>query len=105
MNKSELIKAINGKVEGASLKQTEEHLNAFLQVVEESIENNENIQLTGHVSIGTRYKKPVDAKLGVNPQDPKGEKIEHKAQPEKMIPFIKIGKKLKDAALKAPIVK
>lgn len=104
MNKKEFI-AATAEETNYEKKVVEEIINGELSVIESCVERNEPIQLTGYFNIITRFKDAKPESLGVNPQDPTGEKIVRKAQPEKMIPAIKIGKKLKDAALKAPVVK
>ena len=104
MNKQELITSIAAKSEFTK-KDSEIMLNAFLKTVEEVVASGDKLQLMGHLTIGTRYTKAKAESLGVNPQDPQGEKIVRKAKPEQMSTFVKIGKTLKTCGLEAPIVK
>jgi len=92
MNKSELTRAMAEKT-GASLKDTELHLNAFVEVVTESLVNEEKIQLIGFGTFEARQRK---ARQGRNPRKP-GEVVEIA---ESLAPVFKAGKVLKDAVNK-----
>lgn len=95
MNKTEFIKAINGKLEGVSLKQTEEQLNATLEVITETLKNREEISILGFGKFEARYKKEQPEKIGRNPQT--GEELTISAKDAYYAPAFKAGKSFKDA--------
>ena len=73
MNKSELVEAI-AKETGVSKKDTEATLKAFVNVVSDTLQKKEKVQLIGFGSFETVDRA---ARTGVNPQS--GEKIKIKA--------------------------
>ena len=73
MNKSELVEAI-AKETGVSKKDTEATLKAFVNVVSDTLQKKEKVQLIG---FGTFETAERAARTGVNPQS--GEKIKIKA--------------------------
>ena len=73
MNKSELVEAI-AKETGISKKDTEATLKAFVNVVSDTLQKKEKVQLIGFGSFETIDRA---ARTGVNPQS--GEKIKIKA--------------------------
>ena len=87
MNKSELVAAISAKT-NETKKVTEETLNAFIEVVTETLKKGDKIQLVG---FGTYETKLRAARKGRNPQT--GEEIKI---PASKVPSFKAGKALKD---------
>lgn len=87
MNKTELIDAIAKKT-GETKKITEETLNAFVQVVTETLKEGDKIQLVG---FGTYEVRERAARKGHNPQT--GAEIDI---PASKVPAFKPGKALKD---------
>ena len=87
MNKSELINSIADKAE-LSKKDSEKFLNAFVEVVSESLTAGEKVQLVG---FGTFDVKSRPARTARNPRT--GEPIEIAASKD---PVFKAGKALKD---------
>ncbi|MBO7662592.1 MAG: HU family DNA-binding protein [Clostridia bacterium] len=88
MNKSELIAALTEKAELASKKDAEKVLNAFVEVVTESLTKGEKVQLIG---FGTFDVKSRPARKARNPRT--GEEIKIAAS---KAPGFKAGKALKD---------
>jgi len=89
MNKAELSEKLSSKI-GISKKQAEEMLNAFQEIVTETLKSNGTVTLAG---FGTFSAKKRAARMGVNPQNP-SEKIKI---PAVTVPKFKAGKSLKDA--------
>ena len=89
MNKIELAEKMAEKL-GVTKKQAEDMLNAFEEVVTETLKQGGEVTLTG---FGTFMTKHREARMGVNPQKP-GEKIQI---PAVTVPKFKAGKSLKDA--------
>ena len=89
MNKAEFAEALAAKV-GASKKEGEGFLAAFVDVVTSTLKAGGEISITG---FGTFLSKRRAARVGVNPQKP-GEKINIAAV---TVPKFKAGKSLKDA--------
>ena len=87
MNKTELIEAMATKT-GDSKKATTEALNAFIEVVSETMKNNDKVQLVG---FGTFEVRNRAARKGKNPQTGAEIKI-----PACKAPAFKAGKALKD---------
>ena len=87
MNKSELVAAISAKT-NETKKVTEETLNAFIEVVTETLKKGDKIQLVGFGSYETKSRA---ARKGRNPQT--GEEIKI---PASKVPSFKAGKALKD---------
>ena len=87
MNKSELIAAIATKT-GETKKDAEASLNAFTDVVTESLVKGDKIQLVGFGSFEVRKRA---ARKGRNPQTKEEIKI-----PASKAPVFKAGKALKD---------
>lgn len=89
MNKAELINKISEKT-GLAKKQTEDVIDAFENIVTETLKAGGEVTLTG---FGTFMAKKRAARTGVNPQNP-SEKIQIG---EVTVPKFKSGKALKDA--------
>ena len=87
MNKSELIAAIAAKT-GETKKSAEASLNAFSDVVTESLVKGDKVQLVGFGSFEVRKRA---ARKGRNPQTKEEIKI-----PASKAPVFKAGKALKD---------
>ncbi|GAA1725657.1 HU family DNA-binding protein [Isoptericola hypogeus] len=71
LNKSELVSAIAGKAENVTKAQAEEFLNAFQEVLEESLAKGEAVKVTGLLSV-ERVERA--ARTGRNPRT--GEEIQ-----------------------------
>ena len=91
MNKAELIAAIAAKT-GATKKSAEESVNAFVEVVTESLKKGEKVQLVGFGSFEVLHRA---ARKGRNPQTKAEIKI-----PASKAPKFKAGKALKDVVNK-----
>ena len=89
MNKTELIEALAGKT-GLSKSESEKALNAFVELVTETLQKGGDVTVTG---FGSFMAKRREARMGVNPQNPT-EKIQI---PAVTVPKFKAGKSLKDA--------
>ena len=87
MNKSELIAAIAAKT-GATKKDAEASVNAFVDVVTETLTKGDKVQLVGFGSFEVRKRA---ARNGRNPQTKEEIKI-----PASKAPVFKAGKALKD---------
>ncbi|MCI8273318.1 MAG: HU family DNA-binding protein [Clostridia bacterium] len=87
MNKAELVAAIAAKT-GESKKATESTVNAFVEVVSESLKGGDKVQLVGFGSFEVRKRA---ARKGRNPQTKEEIKI-----PASKAPVFKAGKALKD---------
>ena len=87
MNKTELIAAIAAKT-GETKKDAEATLNAFVNVVSETLAKGDKVQLVGFGSFEVRKKA---ARKGRNPQTKEEIKI-----PASKAPVFKAGKALKD---------
>ena len=87
MNKSDLIAAIAAKT-GHTKKNAEASLNAFVDVVTESLVKGDKVQLVGFGSFEVRKRA---ARKGRNPQTKEEIKI-----PASKAPVFKAGKALKD---------
>ena len=87
MNKSDLIAAIAAKT-GDTKKSAEASLNAFVDVVTESLVKGDKVQLVGFGSFEVRKRA---ARKGRNPQTKEEIKI-----PASKAPVFKAGKALKD---------
>ena len=87
MNKSELIAAIAAKT-GATKKDAEATLNAFIDVVTETLTKGDKVQLVGFGSFEVRKRA---ARKGRNPQTKEEIKI-----PASKAPVFKAGKALKE---------
>lgn len=88
MNKKELIDAIAGKT-GTAKKDVEATINAFSEVVTETLKSGELVQMVG---FGTFEAKERPERQGRNPQTNEAMVI-----PAAIIPKFKAGKALKDA--------
>ena len=88
MNKAELIAAIAAKT-GDTKKATEASVNAFVEVVTESLVKGDKVQLVGFGSFEVRKRA---ARKGRNPQTKEEIKI-----PASKAPVFKAGKALKEA--------
>lgn len=89
MNKAELINTIADKV-GVSKKVAEDMLNTFVDTVINTLKAGGEVSIAG---FGTFMTKRREARMGVNPRDPKT-KIQI---PAVTVPKFKAGKNLKDA--------
>ena len=87
MNKAELIAAIAAKT-GETKKSAEETVNAFVDVVTDSLKKGDKVQLVG---IGSFEVRKRAARKGRNPQTKEEIKI-----PASKAPVFKAGKALKD---------
>ncbi len=87
MNKSDLIAAIAAKT-GETKKSAEASVNAFVDVVTESLVKGDKVQLVGFGSFEVRKRA---ARKGRNPQTKEEIKI-----PASKAPVFKAGKALKD---------
>ena len=87
MNKSDLIAAIAAKT-GETKKGAEASVNAFVEVITESLAKGEKVQLVGFGSFEVRKRA---ARKGRNPQTKEEIKI-----PASKAPVFKAGKALKD---------
>ena len=87
MNKTELIAAIAAKT-GETKKDAEATLNAFVNVVSETLAKGDKVQLVGFGSFEVRKRA---ARKGRNPQTKEEIKI-----PASKAPAFKAGKALKD---------
>ena len=88
MNKTELISSV-AKTAGVSKKDTEQVLNAFFSTVQETLKQNDKVQLPGFGTFETRQRA---ARTGMNPQTKKPVAI-----PAVTVPAFKAGKGLKDS--------
>lgn len=88
MSKKEFVEAFAAK-SGESKKRSEELVNDFLKLVEESLLAGKDVQFVGWGSFSTKEKA---ARTGRNPQSGKEIKI-----PAKKVVKFKVGKKLADA--------
>ena len=88
MNKTDLI-AVASEQTGLSKKDTEQVLNAFFSTVQETLKQNDKVQIPGFGSFEVRERA---ARTGRNPHT--GETIEIAAA---KVPVFKPGKGLKDA--------
>ena len=87
MNKAELVAAVAAKT-GETKKSAEEAVNAFVDVVTESLTKGDKVQLVGFGSFEVRKRA---ARKGRNPQTNEEIKI-----PASKAPVFKAGKALKD---------
>ena len=92
MNKKELITSISEKTE-LTKKDVELALNAFIETIEETLENGEKVQLTGFGTFEPRQRK---ARTGRNPKT--GEELEI---PASVVPAFKVGKAFKERVKEA----
>ena len=88
MSKKELVDAIAEKAE-LSKKDATKALDAFVEVITETLESGDSVRLIGFGTFGTAKRK---ARTGMNPRT--GEKIKIKAS---VAPTFKAGKNLKAA--------
>jgi len=89
MNKAELSQALSEKL-SISKREAEDMLNAFIDLVTESLKKDEEVVLTGFGAFSAKMRA---ARVGVNPQNPT-QKIQI---PAVKVPKFKAGKALKDA--------
>ena len=87
MNKADLIAAIAAKT-GETKKSAEASVNAFVDVITESLVKGDKVQLVGFGSFEVRKRA---ARKGRNPQTKEENKI-----PASIAPVFKAGKALKD---------
>ncbi|MCI4463828.1 MAG: HU family DNA-binding protein [Caldisericum sp.] len=91
MNKPELVTAVAEKT-GMKKKDVEAMLDAFIEVVKETLKKGDKVALIGFGTWATRERAKRN---GVNPRT--GKKI---SIPAKVVPYFKVGKELKDAVSK-----
>ncbi|MBT3689790.1 HU family DNA-binding protein [bacterium] len=94
MNKAALAETIAKKVD-SNKNQAVEFLDAFEDIITETIKGGDDVTLTGFGTFSARVRK---ARMGVNPQNP----TERIQIPTVTVPKFKAGKALKDA-LKAKV--
>ena len=96
MNKIDLARGISERMDDVNLKQADQFLNSFVELVGEALENGEKVQLAGFGIFSLRF---VAARKGRNPKT--GESLE---VPASYYPNFKAGKGLKDrvASYKSP---
>jgi len=92
MNKTELIEKVTEKT-GQTKNDVDNTINSFIEVVTESLQRKEKVQVTGFGTFKTRERK---ARKGRNPQKPE-EEIEI---PASTVATFKAGKNLKDSVNK-----
>ena len=92
MHKTELIEAVANKA-GVGKKDAEAVMEALENLIIERLQQGKEVTLTG---FGTFSARTRNARMGVNPQNPK-ERIEI---PTVIVPKFKAGKTLKDALKK-----
>lgn len=92
MNKKELITSMSEKTE-LTKKDVELVLNAFIETIEETLENGEKVQLVGFGTFETRERA---ARMGRNPRTK--EEIEI---PASVTPAFKVGKAFKERVKEA----
>ena len=88
MNKAEFISAVSESA-GSSKSDATAHVEAMINVVTNSLKNNDQVTLVG---FGTFLSKHREARMGRNPRT--GESIQIKAS---NVPAFKAGKAFKDA--------
>lgn len=86
MNKAELVEAIS-KITTHTKADTERTLDAFINVVTDSLQNETDVKLVGFGTFGVSDRK---ARVGRNPQT--GEEIQI---PARKVPVFRPGKELK----------
>ena len=91
MNKAELINAVAEKAD-LSKKDTEQAINAAIEVITKALKKGDKVQLVG---FGSFEVKKRAARTGRNPRTKEEIKI-----PASKIPVFKAGKALKDAVAK-----
>ncbi len=89
MNKSEVAATLAEKL-NVSKKEGEDMMNAFIELVTETLKKGDDIVLTGFGAFSAKMRA---ARVGVNPQNPT-QKINI---PAVNVPKFKAGKALKDA--------
>lgn len=94
MNKARLAEVIAERA-GLSRKQSEDFIEAFVEVTKETLVSGEEVTITGFGAFMPKYRS---ARMGVDPQDPK-KRIQ---VPAVIIPKFKAGKGLKDALKQVP---
>ena len=88
MNKDELIDAVASKT-GVSKKETEDLINATLDVIEKTMVQGDKVALTGFGVFSVNQRA---ARVGINPQTKEKLQI-----PAMKVPKFKAGNSLKDA--------
>ena len=88
MKKTELIAAVANK-SGISKKDAEKAVSAVLEVIEETVKNDEKVQLVG---FGTFELRQRPARTGCNPRTKETIEI-----PASKVPAFKAGKAFKDS--------
>ena len=91
MTKAELVRAVMEKT-GLCKKKAEAFVNAFAEVVTETLKEGEKVEIRG---FGTFLMKKRSPRVARNPQTGKQIKV-----PAKLVPTFKPGKELKEATEK-----
>ena len=91
MNKTDLIAAVAEK-SALSKKDAEKAVNAVITTIEESLKNNEKVQIVGFGGFETKTR---EARMGRNPKTQESIEI-----PATTVPVFKAGKALKDKIAK-----
>lgn len=92
MTKTELITAVNEKVEGVLKKQVKQVIDCLFETMQETLENKDFVRIVG---FGTFSVKERDARMGRNPKT--GEEM---LLPKHFVPVFKPGAELKQAVNK-----
>jgi DNA-binding protein HU-beta len=87
MNKTELIAAVAEKT-GAARKDTEQMVNAMLEVISDELAAGGRVQLVGFGAFETKHREP---RIGRNPKTKEAVNI-----PATTVPVFKAGKALKE---------
>lgn len=95
MNKKELITSISEKTE-LTKKDVELALNAFIETIEEALENGEKVQLTGFGTFQTRLQKGRTGKINFGKR--KGETY---TTEDSIVPTFKVGDTFKERVKEA----
>ncbi|MGB9621188.1 MAG: HU family DNA-binding protein [Brevinematia bacterium] len=88
MNKKELVKNIAQSTK-LSQRVVSQVIDAFLEQLEKVVKSKSNLSLVGYLTVGVKKRA---ARTAINPKTKQKITI-----PEKNVPFIKIGSKLKGA--------
>ncbi len=88
MTKRELVEKLSARVEGLSLKESEQLVNTVFESMTEALASGDRIEIRG---FGSFLVKERQAKQGRNPRT--GESVAVKA---KKVPFFKPGKNLRE---------
>jgi integration host factor subunit beta len=87
MTKSKLLEELVARYPDRSAEQLQHFLDAFFQTIQETLCQDDKVELRGFGSFRVRHRKP---RLGRNPKT--GEPV---SVPAKKVPFFKAGRELK----------